>query len=190
MNFLAEATLLYKIFWYIAIASSLIFIIQTIMTFVGADTSDGVEADFDSNLSDGDHPFQLFSFRNLINFLLGFSWSGISFYESVANKNLLLVIATGIGILFVLLFFFIIKQLMKLAEDNSFQLKDAVGKTAEVYLTIPAHNQGKGKIQISIKGAYHELDAITDGEQIPSGKVIKVDSIIDKQLVKVSLISS
>ena len=38
------------------------------MTFVGADASDGLDADFDGDLGGSDTPFQLFSFRNLIQF--------------------------------------------------------------------------------------------------------------------------
>jgi hypothetical protein len=70
---------LLKTLWFIAIPTSLIFVIQLIMTFIGVETHDGLTADFDSDLQGGDAPFQLFTFRNLINFMLGFSWTGISF---------------------------------------------------------------------------------------------------------------
>jgi hypothetical protein len=60
-----------KIFWMVAAISSLIFIVQTIMTFTGTDSTDGISADFDGDLSGTDSPFQLFSFRNLINLFLG-----------------------------------------------------------------------------------------------------------------------
>ncbi|MFN7273652.1 MAG: serine protease, partial [Bacteroidota bacterium] len=86
MEILENLDPLLKTFWYIAIPTSIIFILQTVMTFVGADATDGLEADFDGDLSGGDAPFQLFSLRNLINFLLGFSWSGISLYNSISNK--------------------------------------------------------------------------------------------------------
>ena len=65
---------LLKGFWMIAIPTSVIFIIQMILTFIGSDASDGTSADFDGDLNGGDTPFQLFSFRNLINFLLGFNF--------------------------------------------------------------------------------------------------------------------
>lgn len=122
MNFLNALEPLLKSFWFIAIPVSIIFIIQTVLTFIGADASDGTTADFDSDLSDGDTPFQLFSFRNLINFLLGFSWSGISFYNIVNSKALLIIIAILIGCCFILIFFLIVRQLMKLAEDSSFKI--------------------------------------------------------------------
>ena len=101
---------LLKSFWFVAIPASLIFVIQTVMTFMGTDSSDGLSADFDGDLSGGDAPFQLFSLRNLINFLLGFSWTGISLYTAIPNKPVLIIIAFFVGALFVFLFFIIIRQ--------------------------------------------------------------------------------
>src|SRR5574339_239888 len=109
-----------KVFWFIAIPTSVIFLIQTIMTFAGVDSHDGLSADFDSDLQHGDTPFQLFTFRNLINFLLGFSWTGISFYGTIDNKTILTALSIFIGSAFVGVFFFIINQIQGLAEDNTF----------------------------------------------------------------------
>lgn len=177
MEFLENMAPLLKTFWFIAIPTSIIFIIQTIMTFMGADASDGVDADFDSNLHGTDAPFQLFSLRNLINFLLGFSWTGISFYSSISSPLLLIGLSLLVGIAFVLLFFAIIKQVQKLGEDNSFKLSNTLNKSAEVYLTIPAHKSGKGKIMISVNGAFHELEAMTEHDKIQTGTVVKITRI-------------
>lgn len=168
---------LLRTFWYIAIPTSLIFMVQTAMTFMGTDTSDGLSSDFDGDLDGGDSPFQLFSFRNLIHFLLGFSWTGISLYNTFNNFILLIAVSMLVGCLFVYLFFLIIQQIRKLEEDNSFKISNTLNKSADVYLTIPAHKTGKGKILISINGAYHELDAMTENETIPSGTTVKVVKI-------------
>lgn len=179
---------LLKTFWFIAIPTSIIFIIQTIMTFIGADSTDGINADFHGDFSGVEAPFQLFSLRNLINFLLGFGWSGISFYTMITNKPLLILAALGVGVLFVLLFFVIIKQLQRIAEDNTFQYTSTLNKTAEVYLTIPGNKSGKGKIMISVNGAFHELDAITENENIPTGSIVKVTKIENNNILVVEKI--
>lgn len=188
MEILENLDTLQKTFWFIAIPTSLFFIIQTIMTFMGVDSSDGIEADFDGDLSAADAPFQLFSLRNLINFLLGFSWTGISFYTTILNKPLLIIISLAIGILFVYLFFVIIRQVKKLAEDNSFKISNTLNKTAEVYLTIPENKKGKGKIMISVNGAFHELDAMTENVKIESGSVVKVVKIENNNILIVEII--
>lgn len=183
MEMIEQLPVLLKTFWFVAIPTSVIFLIQTFMTFFGADASDGVSADFDGDLNGGDAPFQLFSLRNLINFLLGFSWMGISFYHTIANPAILILLSVLVGLLFVYLFFIVIKQVQKLAEDNSFNINHTLNKIGEVYLTIPANKKGKGKVMISINGSFHELEAMTEQEQIPSNSVVKVVSIQDNILI-------
>ncbi|MBL7727595.1 MAG: NfeD family protein [Dinghuibacter sp.] len=177
MELLNNLEPLLRTFWFIAIPVSIIFLVQTVMTFMGADAHDGLSTDFDGDFSGADAPFQLFSLRNLVNFLLGFGWAGISFYTSIPNKGLLVAVALGVGLLFVYLFFLIIRQIQKLAEDNSFKISNTLNKTAEVYLTIPGQKTGKGKIMISVNGSFHELEAMTEHEKIPSGATVKVVKI-------------
>ncbi|MBD81522.1 MAG: serine protease [Crocinitomicaceae bacterium] len=183
MEYLQSLDTLLRTFWYIALGSSLIFAIQTVLTFMGADATDGLDADFDGDMDGGDSAFQLFSFRNLINFLLGFSWGGISFWDVIDNNTILIIIATLLGVLMVFLFFVIIGQIQKLQENNSFKLEDAINKTGEVYLKIPSHRQGMGKISVSIRGSYHELNAITEGDSIATGSLVTIIAIKDDNLL-------
>jgi membrane protein implicated in regulation of membrane protease activity len=183
MTFLHDLDPLLKTFWFVALPTSIVFLIQTIMTFVGADASDGTDVDFDGDFDGSDAPFQLFSLRNLINFLLGFSWGGISFFSTIPNKGLLILVALLIGILFVYVFFVIIKQIQKLAEDNSFTYDSTLNKTAEVYTPIPESKSGKGKIMVSVNGAFHELEAMTEGERLPTGTAVKVVRIENENLL-------
>lgn len=183
-EFLNHLDSLHRIFWYVALASSLIFLVQTVLTFLGSDSSDGVNADFDGNLDHADAPFQLFSFRNLVNFLLGFGWTGVAFYESITNKYLLITLAVIVGIAFVILFFFLILQILKLTEDNTFRVHQLIGQTGEVYINIPPAMSGTGKVQISYRGSNHELTAMTKaGEFIPSSTFVRVDEVKDKVLI-------
>ncbi len=178
-----------KVYWTITLVVSLIFVIQTIMTFIGADSSDGLNADFNGDLSTGDSshdgPFQLFSIRNLVNFFLGYGWAAVCFYNVIPSVWGLNIVAIVVGFLFVGIFFFLMLQITKLASDKTFKITDTVGKTADVYLVIPAERKGKGKIQVSVGGAYHEIDAMTDGERLPTGSKAYVDSLIDNQTVLV-----
>lgn len=174
MNFLENYEPLLKAFWYIALPVSLFFALQTVMTFMGIGGED-VETELEAEGHDHtDMPFELFTLRNLINFLLGFSWTGISFFHTIENKTLLIGLAVLVGISFVALFFFIIKQMMRLNENNSFSLAKTINQTGTVYLTIPEKKSGKGKIQISVNGSFHELDALTENDRIETGALVKV----------------
>ena len=188
MSFFDTLDPLLKTLWFIALPTSLIFVIQTVMTFAGVDSHDGLSADFNSDLHGGDAPFQLFSFRNLINFLLGFSWTGISFYELLENKVLLIALSLIVGALFIAVFFLIIRQIERLGEDNSFKLSNALNKTGSVYLTIPAMKKGVGKVQVSVNGAFHELDAITENEKLESSALVRIIRIESNNLVVVERI--
>jgi membrane-bound ClpP family serine protease len=181
MIFLENYEPLLKAFWYIALPVSLFFGLQTIMTFVGLS---GGETDMDSDAGDVELPFEIFTLRNLINFLLGFSWTGISFYNSIQNKMVLIITSVLVGLLFVAIFFFLIKQILKLSENNSFKMEDTLHKTAQVYLTIPEVKSGKGKVLISIKGSFRELDAMTlSNEKIPSNTSVKIVAIENNVLI-------
>jgi len=177
-EFINELDPTLKMFWYLALPASLIFIVQLIMTFVGADASDGMDADFDGDL-DGGGPFQLISFRNLINFLLGFAWGGISFSNIIQNRSVLIFVAFVIGVAFFLMFVLIMQQLLKFQEDNTTKIEDALNHSGSVYLTIPAEKSGYGKIQVSIKGSQKEYQAVTKGESIPSGHAIRIIEVMD-----------
>ena len=156
-DFFTGMSVLQQAFWYSALLSSIIFLLQTILTFVGVESSD-LDTDFDGDFHHVDAPFEWFTFRNLINFLLGFGWTGAAFFGEL-NDYLLVALATLVGLIFVAIFFIIIKQFLKLQEDNTFQMEKTIGKTAEVYLKIPAHKSGTGKIQVSINGSFHVASA-------------------------------
>jgi len=174
-----------KIYWAIAIIASIFFAIQTIVSLVGGDMFDDVDFDTDGDSVGVSH---FFSVRNLVNFLLGAGWGGVCFHNTISSKALLAFIAVLCGIIFVLIFFFLVKILLKLSKDNTFRLEETLDKIADVYLSIPENKSGKGKIQISVRGSFHELDAITTGEKIPTGAKVRVVKIIDNQSVLVEKI--
>lgn len=178
-----------RIYWYIAIAASLIFIIQTILSLIGTSADVDLDSDFETD-SSSFHFSSIFSFRNLVNFLLGFGWTGVAFFGTIDNKILLTALALGVGLLFIFIFFIIMKTMMKLAENNAFNINESLGKTADVYLTIPAGKSGKGKILVSVKGSVHELNAMTKMPmEIKSGQVVRITSVIDSNTLMVEPIS-
>ncbi len=185
MHFLSGLEPLLKTYWYIALPVSLVFIVQMILTFTGTDPADGLDADFDGDLGHADGPFQLFTFRNLINFLLGFSWTGIAFYRSISSTAWLITLSVVVGALFVFAFFFIIRKIQLLEEDNTASHESLLNSSAEVYLTIPANEAGKGKILVSIKGSVRELDALTKHEKIETGQPVVITGVEKNGLIYV-----
>lgn len=172
-----------QIFWGIAIITSIFFIIQTIMAFMGldADTDDG--SGFESVEMEGLSGY--FSFRNLINFLLGYGWGGVLLQSVIPDMVWLELAAVGVGLLFVIVFVFILRQVMKLSTDKTFHTDEALGLIADTYLRIPAAKKGTGKVMVSVRGSIHEIDAMTEGEEIPTGTKVRVTKVIGSELLEV-----
>ncbi len=170
-----------QVLWAITLSASLIFVIQTIMTFLGLGDHD---ADFDLDTSDGsfdaDPSMNLLTFRNLVNFCLGFGWTAVLMHEKIQSNALLIIVSVIVGILLVTVVMWIFKWLSGMQQTGNIDVhKSAVGCEGKVYLTIPGERKGEGKVQITINNAVREYDAVTDGETIPTGKAIKVTEVIN-----------
>ncbi|WP_106830341.1 NfeD family protein [Parabacteroides pacaensis] len=177
-----------KSLWGITIFASLVFIVETIMTFVGMDSDIdiGTDVDFDTDTPpDSSHPFQLFTFRNFINFFLGFGWTAIALRSSVNNTFLLLLIAAIVGILLVTAVMYIFKWLSGMEQSGNIRIQTATGCKGTVYLTIPGKRQGEGKVQISIQGAIREYNAVTDGDKLANGTPIRVKEALNENTLLV-----
>ena len=170
-----------QVLWAITLSASLIFVIQTVMTFLGLGDHD---ADFDLDTSDGsfdaDPSMNLLTFRNLVNFCLGFGWTAVLMHEKIQSNALLIIVSVIVGILLVTVVLWIFKWLSGMQQTGNIDVhKSAVGCEGKVYLTIPGERKGEGKVQITINNAVREYDAVTDGETIPTGKAIKVTEVIN-----------
>ena len=106
----AELSPVMKLLWGVTLTASLIFIIQTVMTFLGAD-ADGTDFDVDvdtsmdgADLSNIEGGSNLYTFRNLVNFFLGFGWSAILLQSSVKSTALLVILSVlvGVGVFFLM----------------------------------------------------------------------------------------
>ena len=203
-----------QVFWTCAIAASVVFVIQNALMLMGigdmdSDVDADVSTDFDvhgdvdagdADISSGHtgHEgtlgsagiFSLFTLRNFINFFLGFGWGGISLAPLIENKTLLVVASICCGLLFVGVFVVLMRAILKLEHNGAFHIQDCVGLVASVYLRIPAHREGAGKVQVSVNGAVHELDAFTDGDFLPTGTRVHVKAVIDKGSLLVEPVKS
>ena len=192
----ATLSVMMKILWGITLAASLIFIIQTILTFVGADVDSSFDVDAsgldDPSVADVGHSgMNLYTFRNLVNFLLGFGWTAILLRESVRSTFLLILIATVVGVLLVVGVMFLFKWINSMQQSGTIDVfKQAAGCQGKVYLAIPAERGGSGKVQISINNSVREYDAVTDGDALPTGTDVKVVEAINGTTLLVEPLNS
>ena len=188
----AGLSLVMRILWGVTLTASLIFIIQSILTFVGADADSNFDVDVDtsmdgSDLSNIDGGSNLYTFRNFINFLLGFGWSFILLQESITSMPVLIIVSVVIGVALVTAVMYLFKWLAGMQQSGNIDVeKVAKGCEGTVYLTIPAAQAGEGKVQISISDAVREYNAVTDNEEdLKTGTPIRVVDVVNSHTVLV-----
>jgi hypothetical protein len=171
-----------QIFWGIAILSTIIFIIQVALSFIGLDS------DLESEFDDIDGGFSIISFRSLIAFLMFFGWGGIvSLNEGIGlSKTIMIAFLTGFLAMMAVAYLF--SLMLRMQESGTVDLSTIIQDVADVYLTIPAKGSGKGRIQISVQGKVMELDAITDAEVIKTGAKARVLRILKDNVILVKSI--
>ena len=176
-----------KIFWAIALLFSLLFLVQTLLSFIGGD---GAEAggDADASISGDDGAgHQFFTIKNLIAFFTIFGWTGIACLKGGLNQGVSIGLAVLAGSIVVVIMAILFKSMNRLKQSGTLQTKNAIGLIAETYLLIPASREGFGKVHVKVQGSLHELQAMTDDMQpIPTGKLVKVTDVMNESILLVS----
>ena len=193
----ADLSPVMKLLWGVTLTATLVFVIQTVMTFLGAD-ADSTDFDVDvdtsmdgSDLSNIDSGANLYTFRNFVNFFLGFGWTAIILQPSVKSTAVLVIISVLVGIALVALVMYMFKWLYSMQQSGNINVyKSAVGCQGKCYLRIPAERAGEGKVQITIQGAVREYNAVTDGDEIKTGASVKVVEAIDGNTLLVEELNS
>ena len=176
-----------KTFWVIALFFSLLFVVQTIMSFISGDADDTFgDSDMAVDSDDGiAHGF--FTIKNFIAFFTIFGWTGIALIKGNAHPGIIITVSVLAGALVVGIMMFLFSTMSKLKESGTLQLENAIGLTAETYLFIPPKRTGYGKVHIKVQGSLQELPAITDDkEQIATGKLVKVLDIVSDSILLVT----
>lgn len=183
MEFITQAPPMLKAMWYVAIFSTTLFTGLMAVTFAGGGDLD--DADFDTEDGHGSADFKTFTFRNFMNFLLGFSWTGVALYQHVDSKPILIGLCLSVGAWMVWFLWKMMRMVMALGRDQTIHNEDFIGQSGQVYLTVPSGRKGKGKVLVSVGGSMREFDAMTDGESIENGRAIEVVELVSSSTLLV-----
>jgi hypothetical protein len=80
---------------------------------------------------------------------------------------------------------YLMRAMRRLEVDGSERIENALGQTATVYLRIPGNRSGAGKVLVPMQGRTVEYQAVTPGEELPSGSVVVVRHIVGPDMVEV-----
>lgn len=180
-----------QVLFVIATATTLIMIIQIIMMLFGFgdDSSFDGDVDVDADGSDGYNDegmgltifgMRILSVRTILAFFAIGCWVVFTLIEvlPVWAATLLGIVA---GVLAAFGVAFMMKSVEKLQSSGNVEIQNAVGKTAEVYLTVPAKRSGTGKVNVFVQERYVEFEAVTDeDEPIKTGATAKIVATLNQ----------
>jgi len=161
--------------------STLIFAIQFLLSLFGlADDEPDVDGHPGSAFEFGD----VFTIRNGVSFLMGFSWGGLMAYDwGLTHTFFVALIGIIIGSFLVGVNMIILFGMSKLKHQGNVRLENAIGEEASVTLTIPRCRTGIGKVSVSVQGRLKEYHAVTDGESLSRNTPVTVLDFSGSQLL-------
>lgn len=170
-----------KSLWAISLFFSLLFVLQSVLTFFGGDSDV-----HDGDVHDGDG-YQFFTIKNLVAFFTLFGWTGLAASQAGWGTTGSLIAAVIAGSAMVALMMFLMRKAAGMKHSGTLDLQNAIGLTGQAYLPIPAVRTGTGKVHLKVQGGVKELDAMTDDSAtIPTGAIVQVTRIINDRILLVS----
>lgn len=156
------------------------FILSMVIGELGADTDVDLDADGigDLNLSD------LFSFKGLLHFGIGFSWT-MWFTRDMPNKAASVAISVLIGVVFMIVLFLTYWLAGKLKNDPRQESgSDLVGRTAEIYLSEGPRDSGlvQYRVWVTINGSKRLMTVVSESDEIlklPPGTIVTIRDFHD-----------
>lgn len=163
----------------LALFSTLVFAIQVVFSLFGIGEGDATALD------SGDLPFgDVFTIRNGMAFLMGFSWGGLMAHDwGLTHPFLAVLVGLVLGCIFVAVNMGLFALVSMVKHEGNVRLQNAVGRPGTVSLVVPAGRTGVGKVSISVQGRLLECHAVTEGEAIPRNTSVTVLGLAGSQLI-------
>lgn len=211
MTWWAAQPLMKQFFLFMAIPSTVILLIQSVMTFTGlgdghdadggdagGDAPDGGFSDVHDALHASGHDgdaghvghgldgFRFFTIRGIVAFLSVFGWLGAAMTNTLVPIAVFAIAIAG-GLLAMALIGLAFWGIVHLQAKGNLDYRYSIGLQGEVYLPIPANRSGMGKVLVTLQERLVEVDAITDEpEKLSTGTRIRVVALDGNNVLLVS----
>ena len=180
--------LVQQIFALIAIPSTVLIVIQTVLLLIGigADTDTDVDADLSDGIDIPDDGLALFSIRGILSMLCITGWVAVALLETSLPEWLSIAIAIACGIATLVGIAYLMRAIHKLQSSGNIDIENCVGKIGEVYIPIPASGNGSGKVNVTVQEKFSEFTAITTaGDQLKTGTFVRVVAVSESGVLVV-----
>lgn len=153
---------------------------------LSAHNSDAGFHDHSYNDSVSDTSMHLFTMQTIVAFFTVSSWTSIVLIGSQVPKVISLAVGFILGAMTMVVIAKMMQLSMKLTENGTVDLRNAIGESATVYIPCPPKNSGMGKVTMTLQGQMMELGAFNEGDEtLATGtKVIVVDVRGDDVIVE------
>jgi hypothetical protein len=166
------------IFYVIAIAASLVLVVQIALAMLGFD-----DVDTDLDVGDG---MGFLSLRALVAFFGGLGWTGVILLDNGASLFAATAAGIGVGIVLMLVMAMIIRLIYSFQETGTIDLKNALGEVGTVYITVPPEQSGTGRVRVMVQGRLTIVAALTAASKpIPSERKVRVRDLVDSRTLLV-----
>ncbi|MEW6741212.1 MAG: hypothetical protein AB1486_00510 [Planctomycetota bacterium] len=194
-----------SLFFWCAVVGGTVLVIQTLMLLLGGlggDTEAHTDVDHDvgttevhghdmshdSTVTDAQHALflKLLSLKTIVAFLTFFGLAGLSAVHAGTEAIPTLLIALGAGIAAMVAVAYLMAGLSRLQARGNINLQNAIGHPGKVYLRIPPHRAGPGKVTVVFQGRSVECKAVTGGLEIPTGARVWVVGLSGSDTLEVA----
>ena len=173
-----------QVFLCAAVPATLLLVIMIITMLIGMGDGDADldgDADVDGiDVDAADAGISLFTSRGIVAMLAIMGWSGFVLLDPSVGLHWSIGIAISLvlGGLTLFIVALAMKGISKLQSSGNLDVSYAIGKIAQVYLTIPANGSSAGKVNITIQERLTEISAITTADEpIATGSYVRVVSV-------------
>lgn len=177
-----ELATAHKVFYGIAIVTSVLMAIQLILSLFGFDSD--ADADFSADVHGGGAGFV--SIRTVTGFFTGFGWGGVVALESGLGLIASVAVAVAAGGALMSTVFFVLRGIYGMRYSGNLDYANALGQPGSVYLPIPAAMAGAGQIEVNVQGRLCVVRAFTRApDRIPNRARVRVIEVLDQETVLV-----
>lgn len=187
-----------QIFALIAIPSTLVLVVQTVLLLfgIGDDDIDADGIDITGN-GIGDTPgdgggdgFALFSIRGIMAMAAVGGWSGLAMHNAEIPITLTIICAAALGFITLVGIAFIMRLASRLQSSGNIILGYSIGKVGSVYIPIPPNMSGSGKINVTVQERFIEVDAVTPCDRrLKTGESVRITATDENGMVVVEPIN-
>lgn len=205
--------LLDTVFMYAAAIGGVVLVFQVVMIMMGFgdDGADmdigggdgGLDLDIDADLGDfgdvdhhspssaghitGGWFYEMISLRTLSAAAAFFGIVGKTAQANGVSNGPAFILASAAGFGAMYGMYWTFKQVFKLETAGNENIRNALGKSARVYVPIPGNDQGAGKVQFKMQNRLVEYQAVTEeDDRLPTGENVVVVGIVNSDTVLVA----